>query len=1119
MTKQFSILDKIISLNIFKELKDILKSKEKGILYVSPFYGSFKTLFAAVNNDDYKNILLLFPDVKELQEANVELNILGVGEFVVLFDSFNSSALQEKLTGIEKLERRILLSTYEILNFKFPSATELNSSITKIVLGEGIAYDDLIEYLSLLNYERDNYVNEPGEFAIRGSVIDFWSYSESRPCRIEFDGDFIESIRYFDEETQRTLNFIEEVTLANKIDDESNFTTNIFEILGDSLVVADSKELLSILNDKTVETEKKSKNNIEGQDEFEAEIIDEHIKSNDESPYFIDENKLDTKNSLWVIEENLLSNTNRVNLGLKSAPVINSNFKILFNYLNNYSSRGYSILITAENEIQTSRLKSLFSEFNKELEELIFSGKVAIEVLPIKKGFIAEKDKFLLLTDYEIFNKPFRRRLTSKHRTTKSKVKEFASIKYGDYVVHENFGIGKFVGLETIKIGLSEQETIKILYADGGVVYVNLNYLGLVKKYSSRENVKPKLTNLSSGEWKSAKKRVKKKIKDAARDLIKLYAQRKSSKGYAFMPDTIWQKELEASFLYEDTPDQAKVTEEVKKDMESENPMDRLVCGDVGFGKTEIAVRAAFKAINDSKQVCMLVPTTILAEQHYNTFKDRLASYPVNIGMLSRFRTKKEQQAIIKGLEEGTIDIVIGTHRLLSKDVKFKDLGLLIIDEEHKFGVMAKEKLRKLKINVDTLTLTATPIPRTLNMSLLGARDLSIISTPPPNRQPIYTEVAKFEIKKIRQWILRELERGGQVYFVHDRVNSIEKIARYLQHHIPEVKIGIAHGQMTASKLEKVIHDFLNKKFDVLITTKIIESGIDIPSVNTIIINRADRFGLAELHQLRGRVGRSSRQAYAFFVVPSLKAIGRKAIKRLEAVEEYSELGGGFNLSMRDLEIRGAGNLLGTEQSGAIDSVGFDLYLKMIDEAVGELKREEFKEAFEDLPEIQQRTNPTIDAFFDISIPVSYMPMQEDRLGFYSSLFSILKIEEIDEIKDEMKDKFGKFPESLERLFLAAKLRFYASYALFSKVTISKNTITFVLPDAKDEDYYKQKFQFLMKFVFGKYPSLFKFKQTKNLMSLFTANKYNSPESALQFAINFSCEVKELLNSVDGGLN
>ena len=565
--------------------------------------------------------------------------------------------------------------------------------------------------------------------------------------------------------------------------------------------------------------------------------------------------------------------------------------------------------------------------------------------------------------------------------------------------------------------------------------------------------------------------------------------------------------------MYEDTPDQSKVSEEVKTDMESGNPMDRLVCGDVGFGKTEIAVRAAFKAINDSKQAAVLVPTTILAEQHFNTFKDRLSQFPVKVEVISRFRSAKEQKEITDKLSKGEVDILIGTHRLLSKDIMFKDLGLLVIDEEHRFGVMAKEKLRSIKANVDTLTLTATPIPRTLNLSLLGARDLSIISTPPPNRQPIYTKVDKFDIFKVREWILNEVKRGGQIYFVHDRVMSIDKIVGYIQKHIPEINIGVAHGQMKPAQLEKVIYEFLNKKYHMLVATKIIESGLDIPNVNTIIINRADRFGLAELHQLRGRVGRSDRQAYAYLLVPSLNTITKKAVKRLQAIEEYTDLGGGFNLSMRDLEIRGSGNLLGTEQSGYIDSVGFDLYLKMVDEAVDELKQSEFKDVFKDLPKSKDRSEPTIDTYFEIGIPQNYMPDQADRLSFYTALFSIIKIEEIDELKEEMIDRFGKFPQVVLNLIEAAMLRFYASYALFERIVIQKNKITIILPKGDREDFYQNKFSKLLQFISEKHSRDIKFIQNETVLKLEMNNKFDSPGNVMDYLIKFCKEISKVLSN------
>lgn len=1099
---------------------ELKKERESARLYLSSLHGSSKSLLINELWKEHKQILALYPDAKSVNEAKVELDILELGDVVLVIDKFDAENVQEKITHLSQRKKFILISTYEIFRLRVPSRDAIEKSTTVIETGGDLSYDEIIEYLSMLNYDRDKYVDSPGEFAVRGSIIDFWSYSENHPVRAEFDGDFLESIRYFDCDSQRSLNRVEKATLAAKI--ESGETKNgdaLFEYLDDPIVLIDKVEAEAFFDSDNEEITDEP----EIPDDLDEELIEEFFDTPAEAADEEEEgelprlevNELDeilSNKGKWIIEDTFSASGKRIEMNLFPAPEINSNFEILFNQVNAYARSGYQIIITAENKMQAKRLIDLLSEFRREFENWIEEKILRVDVLPLNKGFVEKKNKVLLLTDYQIFNKPYRQKITSKYKTKKSRIKEFASIRRGDYVVHENFGIGMYAGLETIKIGMTEQECIKIQYAEGGVVYVNLNYLGLVKKFSSKDNAAPRLTVLGSKEWKNTKKKVKSKIKDSARELIKLYAERKASKGIAFGKDTIWQRELEASFFYEDTPDQAKVTEEVKEDMESPNPMDRLVCGDVGFGKTEIAVRAAFKAVNDGKQVGVLVPTTILAEQHYNTFVDRLSQFPVKVAALSRFQSKKEQTKIIDELSKGLIDIVIGTHRLISKDIKFKDLGLLIIDEEHRFGVMAKEKLRRMRVNVDTLTLTATPIPRTLNLSLLGARDLSIITTPPLNRQPIYTKVEKFDIHKIRQYVLDEIKRSGQVYFIHDRVHSIEKIAGYIQRHIPEINIAIAHGQMKPAQLEKVIHDFMHGKYHMLISTKIIESGIDIPNVNTIIINRADRFGLAELHQLRGRVGRSAKQAYAYMVVPSLKTITKKAIKRLQAIEEYTDLGSGFNLSMRDLEIRGAGNLLGTEQSGAIDSVGFDLYLKMLDEAVEELKREEFGGVFEDLPKIEARSEPRIDTYFRIGIPEDYMPDQADRLGFYSSLFSILRIEEIPDIVDEMRDKFGKPPRIVERLVMIAEMRFYASYALFEKVLIDKNRISIGLPKADNEEFYNNNFAGIMKYILAKYPKDIQFKQDRQSMSLEIRNRFKTAEAAIEFVANFSKEIEKLMN-------
>ncbi|MCB9207770.1 MAG: transcription-repair coupling factor [Ignavibacteriales bacterium] len=1108
-------LKEISSLNIFQKLRsEFHKSlKSSNVFYSSVLFGSSKSILISLLQKEFDQIILLLPNRQQVNELHVELSIIGLEDKLVQIDSIEIESIQERLTTIRNRKKSIIVSTYDLLKVKLPDKDEIEKSTTKLEVGTDITYDDLVEYLTELNYNSDKFVADPGYFAVRGSIIDFWSYSEEHPCRLEFDGDFLESIRLFDPESQRSSGRIEAITLASSIESvDVSYTSDIFDYLDNPIVFAASYQLNNLRKKEVSKTKQIDLDDLD--DELKNELLEAEDKSK-----VIEKNKIEfveelsvenlfQKSAKWFIEDSLGSQNNQFKLNLTSAPVINSNFTLLFNTLKEFTDKDVKIFLTAENEIQARRLFDLLASFNDDLNQLLDDGKVKIKVLAIKEGFYLKDEKVLVLTDYQAFNKPYRTKISKRQKIKKSRVKEFASLKIGDFIVHENFGIGKYAGLETIKIGMVEQETIKILYAEGGIVYLNMNYLSLIKKYSSGDKAPPKLTSLGSNEWRSAKKKVKSKIKDAARDLIKLYAKRKAAVGFAFNADTVWQKELEASFLYEPTPDQAKVTEDVKLDMEQENPMDRLVCGDVGFGKTEVAVRAAFKAVSDGKQVGLLVPTTILAEQHYNTFRERLSQFPVKVAALSRFATKSRQNEIVKELSEGKVDVVIGTHRLLSKDIVFKDLGLLIIDEEHRFGVMAKEKLKQIRVNVDTLTLTATPIPRTLNLSLLGARDLSIIATPPPNRQPIYTKVETFDIIKIRQWILEEIQRKGQIYFVHDRVQSIEKIAAYLQRHIPQIRILVAHGQMKPAQLEKVIYSFMNKEADVLISTKIIESGLDIPNVNTIIINRADRFGLAELHQLRGRVGRSDRQAYSYFLVPSLDTITQKAVKRLQAIEESTELGGGFNLAMRDLEIRGAGNLLGTEQSGSIDTVGFEMYVKLLDEAVEELKQDEFKDVFKDLPKHIDRSEPTIDTYFEVGIPKSFMPDQSDRLSFYQALFSMLKIEELDEIKDEMIDKFGKFPVIINRLILTAVLRFYASFAQFDRIVITRKKIALILPKPEKEEFYQTKFQDLMQLIITEYSKEIKFVQNKESMKLESDNKFNSPEETLNSVISF---IKKLL--------
>ncbi|HOJ17191.1 MAG TPA: transcription-repair coupling factor [Ignavibacteriaceae bacterium] len=1113
-----TILDKFLLPGAFRETEKALEQRK--VLYTSKLHGSAKTLLAIRLLKKHKQIVILHPNQEPVLEYDVELRQLGHEGKTITITDFTHEALQEKLSDVSGRNEFIILSTYRLLECRLPKKEEIKKSTLGIDKESEVGYDGLLEHLNLMNYNSTDFVEVPGEFAKRGAIIDFWSYSEKYPVRLEFDGDFIESLRSFDPDNQRSISRLEKVSLAPLLGDggeEGGPGDAIFAFLENPLFIIAEYDFLNTQRysgDNGAEKEAGVSAGKSIDDDFTdfPETEPEESPQNMPGNYTKEELQgyTSTEGTSWLIEQELLlPSAGGLRLNIAGAPAVNSNFKVLFALLMSYLAEGYTIYITAENDIQTNRLKEVLQDYDETGKDIHGAERIHVVTLPLREGFADKESKLLVLTDYQIFKKPYRTKLPKIKQGKKPRSSELASIHAGDFVVHEDYGIGRYAGLETIKIGEVSQESMKLQYDEGGTVYVNLNYFHLVKKYSSKDAIAPKLSTLGSNEWANTKRKTKKKIKEIAKELIELYAKRKATPGNAFSPDTVWQKELEASFIYEDTPDQSRATEEVKNDLEAHNPMDRLVCGDVGFGKTEVAVRGAFKAVQDNKQVAILVPTTILTEQHYNTFSDRLAQFPVKIAALSRFQTRKQQSEIIKELSEGRIDIVIGTHRLLSKDLAFKDLGLLIIDEEHRFGVTAKEKLRSLKLNVDTLTLTATPIPRTLNLSLLGARDLSIIATPPPNRQPIYTKIEVFNIKKIREWIYYELNRNGQVYLVHDRVASIEQLAGYLEKHIPSVKFATAHGQMSPGKLEKVFHDFLKRKYDVLISTKIIESGLDIPNVNTIIINRADRFGLAELHQLRGRVGRSDKQAYAYLIVPSVEVLNKKTVKRLQAIEEFTELGAGFNLSMRDLEIRGAGNLLGYEQSGFINEVGFDLYIKLINEAVEELKTQDYKEIFRNLPQPEERTEPTIDTYFEIGIPRGYMPDQMDRLSFYTALYSIKNLNELEDIQDEITDKYGPFSPLVARLFWAAELKYYASRVLFEKIIIQRKIIMILLPGGEKENFYTRHFPVLMSFIMKNYRDTVKLHQEKEKLRLIINNNFESAENTLDFLIRFTKTLME----------
>ena len=976
----------------------------------------------------------------QARQVKSELDLLGLADESILFtfdhEDIHSLETEEFLNEIQK-KNFIIVTTQKTLDIKVQSIETFQKNQIIIDKQTKLTYNDLIQLLEELNYNRQKFVEAKGEYAIRGSIIDIFSYSHTTPVRLEFDGDEISSLRLFDAESQRSFQVVEEYPIySSALNEIVNRESHVFEYV--------SKPVLLLR---------------------EAFIIDRDFEK---------------RNLRLIIEKEFHSN-DIIDFKVRSLPTIQKNLEILEYELKRLIKDNFRITIVADQLSQLTRLKELLMEYSEFLLEKIDDGTIKFEVVPVLEGFILDGQKVAIFPEHQIFDRPFFIASKAVRKPKVSSTQLLKTIQKGDYVVHADYGIGKFIGLEQVKFNDSVHEVIKIAFADNDIVYVNINYLNKVKKFSSKDGVIPKLSKPGTAEWKNTKERIKEKIKDAVIELVRLYAERRASKGYKFSSDTVWQKELEASFYYEDTLDQIKVTDEIKRDMESDFPMDRLICGDVGFGKTEVAIRAAFKAVMDSKQVAVLVPTTILAEQHYNTFRDRLSKYPIEIAMLSRFVKKSEQNKIVEMLKRGQIDIVIGTHRLLSSDVQFKDLGLLIIDEEHRFGVLAKEKIRKMKSNVDTLYLTATPIPRTLNMALSGLRDISLITTPPPNRLPIITEVMRFDINRIKEIIRYEISRGGQVFFVHDKIKSIQKIADYLQSNIPEAKFIVAHGQMKPSKLEEVLHLFLSRKYDVLVCTKIIESGLDIPNANTIIINRADKFGLAELYQLRGRVGRTNKQAYAYLVVPSLKTITKDAIQRIQALEEFSELGSGFSLAMRDLEIRGSGNLLGTEQSGFINAVGFDMYMKLLEEAVNEIKQQEFSDILKPVLD-KESIETTLEVFFNYTIPDDYISDQEIRLNFYSRIFSAKDPLQLDEISYEMRDQFGELPDSVNNLFEIAKIRLLAQNAFFEKVIIQKNRIALSFPKKDKTQYYDLYFNQILNFIVKNYGDKVQIKEIKDIL-------------------------------------
>ncbi|MFT5054734.1 MAG: transcription-repair coupling factor (superfamily II helicase), partial [Oceanospirillaceae bacterium] len=953
----------------------------------------------------------------------------------------NSNVIQraELLSRVRSSTSGNVIVTYpKALAEQVVSRRQLGKNTLSISTGETLALETLVEVLFEYHFERVDQVYEPGQFAVRGGIVDIYSFSHDLPYRIELFGDEVDSIRLFDPAEQLSVRKTKTATIVPNLHNEELVSelVPLLEYLPSSTVlwVNDLEHIIAELDNEFSEAQ-----------EAFAKLSPDSVQRKPELLYTNGALFHSEIDELSIIEfglKNFLKNSEKVDFQVNPQPAFNKEFELLQAALIKHKEAGFESAIIAENPGQVERLNTIFEDMplpkGTRVERPLFTSMVG----SLHAGFIDKESKTLVFTDHQIFERFHRFKVRSGYKRGKEAftLKELSGLNPGDFVTHIDHGVGRYSGLEKMDVNGKEQEAIRLIYRDNDILYVSIHSLHRISKYSGKEGTPPKINKIGSPAWKTLKNKTKSRVKDIAKDLIKLYAKRKSAKGFAFAPDNYMQTELEASFIYVDTPDQEKATLAVKEDMEKEFPMDRLVCGDVGFGKTEVAIRAAFKSVCDSKQVAVLVPTTILALQHYHTFKNRLKDLPCRVEYINRLRTKKDQTAILKDLEAGKVDILIGTHRIVGKDVQFKDLGLLILDEEQKFGVAVKEKLRNIKVNVDTLTLTATPIPRTLQFSLMGARDLSTISTPPPNRVPVLTELHTFSEELIRDAVKYEKSRGGQVFFVNNRVENIQEVAGMIKRLCPDVRVCIGHGQMDAVKLEDTMLRFIEGEYDVLVATTIIESGLDIPNANTMIINNANNFGLSDLHQLRGRVGRSDRKAFCYLLAPPTHMLTSEAKKRLTALSEFSDLGSGFNIAMRDLDIRGAGNLLGAEQSGFISDIGFDMYHKILDEAMQELKQGEFQELYKDEEKDLILTDCQLDTDLEILLPDDYVNNITERLKLYRELDDIKKEEELQKFLAGMEDRFGKAPEPALRMFDAVRLRWAAGKLGFARMRL-KNGI------------------------------------------------------------------------------
>jgi transcription-repair coupling factor (superfamily II helicase) len=1035
------ILDTYIKTEQTKRITSLLDNTKEGDIHLKGLVGSQDAFVAsAVFKSSNFNHFFVLSEKEEAAYFHNNLEALLQKKDVFFFpdsfkrpqqlDEINNNNVLLRTETVNRLantnSRAEIAVTYpEALFEKVVKAEELLQQTLFLKTEEKFDVDFAIELLVGFEFERVDFVYEPGQFSIRGGIIDIFSYGNEYPYRIELFGKTIESIRTFDPQSQLSIKKIASVSIVPNI--QTHFTNekkaSLLEVFPPNTIIwiKDANMIVDVLDDLMTKAHKLKDTGLKN-------IITNHPlkEGNPEDVFLSSADFLRGIKNFRVIEfgkSPFFRAQETVIYHAKPQPSFNKNFELLIQDLKANEAKGFSNLIFAENTKQIERFYAIF-------EDLKADVKFAPVPIGIHIGFIDDDLKLCCYTDHQIFNRYHKYNLRQGFSRDKAMLmKTLRELKPGDYVSHIDYGVGVYSGLEKIEVAGQIQESVRLIYAGNDILYVGIQSLHKISKYVGKEGQQPRVNKLGTDTWENLKKKTKKKIKEIAFDLIQLYAKRRASKGFQFSPDSYLQTELEASFMYEDTPDQAKAVEDVKRDMEALAPMDRLVCGDVGFGKTEVAIRAAFKAACDGKQVAVLVPTTILALQHYKSFKERLSDFPIDIDYLNRFKSAKEKKETLQKLAEGKIQIIVGTHGLVGKAVKFKDLGLMVIDEEQKFGVGVKETLKEMKANIDSLTLTATPIPRTLSFSLMGARDLSIINTPPPNRIPVTTEVHPLDPELIKEAIEHEVYRGGQVFFVHNRVKDIVEVKAMLEKIVPNVDIGIAHGQMEGSHLEDVILKFINREFDVLLCTNIIESGIDITNANTIIINNAQNFGLSDLHQLRGRVGRSNKQAFCYLFAPPLSTLTNEARQRLKTIEEFAELGSGFNIAMRDMDIRGAGNLLGGEQSGFIAEIGYDVYQKILDEAVRELKESDFKDLYaEELERTHEYTTDcAIETDLEMLIPDEYVKSTSERMLLYKDLNEIKDEAALEKFREQLNDRFGPLPKQVGELFNAVRLKWIAT--------------------------------------------------------------------------------------------